>query len=141
MPQYLTKQQQKKKREKKRKRTQFGVILYKSLNSAEITNGHPTFTHNYNQRCPPSIPDHLSLIWDRKSTNRVQNHAQHHRFKVLANVTLSFSPPVNVNLEVGNQAKPGDLTKEVSLWWGLLVIAKSRGGDFWISSAILYWKL
>lgn len=80
-------------------------------------------------RCPPSIP-HLSLIWDRKSTNRVQNHAQHQRFKVLANVTLGFSPPVNVNLEVGNQAKPGNLTKEVSLWWGLLVIAKSRGGDF-----------
>ena len=41
--------------------------------------------------------------------NRVQNHAQHHRFKVLASVTLSFSSPVNVNLAVGNQAKPGDL--------------------------------
>ena len=62
--------------------------------------------------------------------NRVQNHAQHQRFKVLASVTLSFSSPVNVNLAVGNQAKPGDLTKEVSLWWGLLVIAKSQGGDF-----------
>ena len=38
--------------------------------------------------------------------------------------------PINVSLE----AKARDLTKEVGPWWGLLIIAKSRDRDFWISS-------
>lgn len=51
--------------------------------------------------------------------------------------TRQYYASINVSLkEVGEwgQAKARDLTKKVSPWLGLLIIAKSWGGDFWISS-------
>lgn len=69
-------------------------------------------------RCPPSIP-HLSWIWDRN---------QQIGFRTMRNIMGSkFWPKwhlVFLHLSMliwrwGNQAKPGDLTKEASLWWGL----------------------